>query len=1257
MLNDRVRLFIGRREAIELFKLLYKYDWRQKQLLPILLLLAPPGGGVSLLLNVLARKCETSISYASLDGAEILQSSTLSDLLSDISTQLIQASNGNSPKLHFPRYHLGISAISDNLSDNNQDKLASEIKKLVFQSSRAEKFEDILAASNQLPPLSFLLVLFKWMLPNFLSLLPKSTVGWYEARKRALNVSMTSSGVDVLIRLRNWSRPGSLHEHRIAVENLLFDAFLEDLREDFNVRKFGNAKDHTTYVVLLFKHFDKLPGDLGRRFLSLLIESRSREQGQFDPLLVVIGSQTRLFDDSNKDQHPPFLQEDEQTAVQIIEKKVKELYEQWKNELARPAPSRVPPLYIPIWLQDFDVNASINILRMMDYEQTGLFEDVALAKALHHVTHGHPLALTLAARAFVDAKTNGINPSPYTLLDAPLLSSQQGHRYASLREQLLDVLLKGLSDEEKKQLVFCIAPRQLTPDTFRVALDIIDEREAKRRWSELSVRTFTCITNIANRSLEFHPLLRSLLMQRLVSLSEEKRNYYKVVHSNLREHFAELALSGNEEAKREEGYHALALGDPTLAINIVRSSLINKDTVWEKMIEIVEQAPITSMPRNTQRQMQEALERVRSNSQEAPNRIYSSFQEDIATALVLYTWLAQIPYVDNVKYSNVLFELAAAYRYLGLRNMPSCFERSERYFDKARNLAVISNEAGSSSAQLVPDLQPFQKRKIDKTWRRIQTAMTLLLLIALIVSYPTMYVNTYYPSFCDPVAITEPITVMTSLAFSHGISVTRTQDGQCIGLSDGAFAFDTTTNQESGHYKKQASEALRAGDRDEADILWEKAKHIDTSDAETLIYQENQHVMNKVKEQRIQYVTIVVLTMLTANEQDQKSIATGRDDLQGAYIAQVEHNKDFRVPLIRIVIANSGGNTAYAPEVTKQIIEATHADHTIVGVMGPAQSRDKSVEAIKMLGQAHIPIISSTASSDALTKISPYFFRASPPNKYQVQVAIRYAENVLNVKKAVLFEALNDNYSQSLAADFIEQFQKNDHNTILQTETYDYQDVDVSNTIHDKAGHACSFNPDMIYFTGRSDAMIRLLDSLNPCGANTVKIMGGDTLDLLASAPNSGYPPYAYNRLYYTSFAFPEEWELAGLGQYRPSFFDNYPRYFDPRQEHAGKSVYGYTQANGHVILAYDATFTLQQAIMDAVKNTKRIDLSPEDVRTALAHINGANAVQGAGGCISLGPNGDPMNKVIVMLRIDGHGDTKLVQNGVLGKLKKMSTC
>src|SRR6266566_2102895 len=471
---------------------------------------------------------------------------------------------------------------------------------------------------------------------------------------------------------------------------------------------------------------------------------------------------------------------------------------------------------------------------------------------------------------------------------------------------------------------------------------------------------------------------------------------------------------------------------------------------------------------------------------------------------------------------------------------------------------------------------------------------------------------------------------------SNGIGVTKAQNGETIGISDGNAAFDTSFGRQNGDLKKQAALKFAVGDTSGAVTLWNQAVQKDTSDAESLIYLENQHVIDSGNP----YITIVVGTMLTGNG---ATASVGRDNLQGAYVAQKSFNDVNKLNnsvLIRLLIANAGSSAADTKGVAQQIVQLAQVDKHFVGVMGWPFSGYASI-AISVLRPAHIPMISQTASSDALTARSPYFFRVAPTNQRQGFEGAKYAEQTLHATKAVIFEDRNNLYTQSLANAFSTQFTA-DGNQIVATETYAVgKTTNFPQLISDAATH----NPDLIYFAGyANDASVLLKDLPTTGSLATAPIMGGDALYEIGGYGTSLHA--TASRLNFTSFAYPDEWKfLCNQGQSfacsTPSFFDNYKTYYDPKNQHS-PGAYGFQRADGDTILSYDATVAMLTAANNALTGAKTT-ITTHDMLLGIQAINRTNALQGVSGQIAFGSDSNPINKSLVILRVVNGGFFTLV--------------
>ncbi len=447
---------------------------------------------------------------------------------------------------------------------------------------------------------------------------------------------------------------------------------------------------------------------------------------------------------------------------------------------------------------------------------------------------------------------------------------------------------------------------------------------------------------------------------------------------------------------------------------------------------------------------------------------------------------------------------------------------------------------------------------------------------------------------------------------ASGIGV-QNYKGDAIGISDGSFAFDTSG--QGGQYKTQAASNFNT-DSQAAATLYRQAISSDSKDAESAIYLEDQRAVSTKK-----YVTFVVATLLAPNN----NLRVGQDDLQGAYVAQREYNTNAKLNggyMVRLLVASSGSKKEYANQVAQQIVQLAKSDKTFVGVMGwPFSSH--TLSAYQTLQGASIPMVSQSASDDTLTGASQYFFRVAPSNKSQGIAGAQYAETTLKAKNVVLFFDPSDPYSQSLANDFRRKFE-GDGNKIVALEQYK---VGAPGSVLDKMNDALSKNPDLIYFSGFAADVSTLVTNLP--ASNNILVLGGDALYQLG-----GYDANSkagFTRLRFTGFFYPDVWGILGLNDapQKPKFFTEYA---DAFSANGSKSGYGYNRADSDATLSYDGTIALLTAYNIAAPSGGQI--TPSQLQQALTKTS----FQGASGQIKFGSDGDPVDKSIVVLRVDAQG-------------------
>ncbi len=505
---------------------------------------------------------------------------------------------------------------------------------------------------------------------------------------------------------------------------------------------------------------------------------------------------------------------------------------------------------------------------------------------------------------------------------------------------------------------------------------------------------------------------------------------------------------------------------------------------------------------------------------------------------------------------------------------------------------------------------------------------SFLLLIVVVVIIAIIFFTMAYmasPNPAYPINSTGTISATSKSIVTNTntdpISVTMVK-GEPIGLSDGNFAFDTSRSNKA--LKADAVAAYQ--NSSQAANLWGNAadgnpSSGDSSDAEAHIYQEDARVITSGSP----YITFVVGTILSG-----ANASVGADDLQGAYIAQSEWNNQNTLGQVkvRLIIANAGSNSANAGTLATQIVQAAAKDPHIVGIMGWPFS-GYTDDAISILRKAGIPMVSGTASGDELTAISPDFFRVAPSNQMEANVGATYAQTSLKATKAVVFQDTSDSYSNGLGNDFQTAFKGQI------TQVIDYKLGDAQSILDGLA--QLKTNPGLIYFSGYASDMDTILTKINnyPSLAQT-QILGGDALYELG-----GYSPAArpnLNRLHFTAFAYPDEWSVLGDANKQPAFFNDYVAAYKGAHP---KTVYGYTRPSGNVMLAYDAMLALLTSSKQALNGGTA--MKPADLQVTLTQIKN---LQGVSGDITLGSDGNAVNKAIVVLYVDSenriHMETKL---------------
>jgi len=695
--HQQLQAFTDRREAIALFNLLRGRDPRElKPLLPILTFIAPSGAGKSTLIDYLREeKCRAdgsaALPYAHLDFSLPHAPRDILHILVALRNQLQRHQDGSGRNLSFPRFDLGAAIIlatpdDDALSRSNPkdlERLLTEGASLFHSLHRSHA-----ELEGVLPYIPAVLDALTWAadIKPLIAILARleREPGWQWYRDHTIDVGLRGarSVEDVLLRLSLLCQPGR-PERDYLVEEVLSAALIADLLDTLVTpeSRSPRAWDKTTNAVILFDSFEALqqePDNRAARLLELLALAEQRLRCPEDPILLVIGTRKRLHLPAEIEQEPAF---EEQLVPILARRYALRRLEEWEAQLPEEKSAlRLSQLSLPIWLYDFCPKDASAYLAQLDAQHgSAAFADEELVDAIYETTHGHPIYLALAAAAGLAAAARGraltladLEPPLADGAAAPAPGGEQ------LTNALLDLFLRQLPEEAQRQLICCAAPRALDVGALRAILQLSSDSEARERWEHY--RRLTFMRAITPEQIAFHPLVRALLLQRLTPAHTAQSAYHQT-HARLRAYFIQrasmvAAYDGgitSEQAQIEAAYHALALGQPELAIALALAAQHSQIAYWSPLLETVSQAPSDLAPIGIDQRAYEAVNRARQHRD----------LHDTVTGLVLCRWLLTSCGKNKLKVARLRYNLALAYSALLGSDRHTNLKRAIFYYQAA----------------------------------------------------------------------------------------------------------------------------------------------------------------------------------------------------------------------------------------------------------------------------------------------------------------------------------------------------------------------------------------------------------------------------------------------------------------------------------------------------------------------------------------------------------------------------------------------
>ncbi|QES46967.1 branched-chain amino acid ABC transporter substrate-binding protein [Streptomyces venezuelae] len=427
---------------------------------------------------------------------------------------------------------------------------------------------------------------------------------------------------------------------------------------------------------------------------------------------------------------------------------------------------------------------------------------------------------------------------------------------------------------------------------------------------------------------------------------------------------------------------------------------------------------------------------------------------------------------------------------------------------------------------------------------------------------------------------------------------------ECVGVTDGSYVF---------------------------------APHLDAVSGK--IEEENRRVLANADKEP--YVSVAYYTSFTTTAEDSNSAEGVRHELQGAYLAQYRHNRGdlAATPKIRLLIANPGTRSAQWQHTVDELIARKDSPDRLVAVAGLGPSTNENLAAIKRLSEHRIAMVGATMTATNIQGINGYV-RVAPTNEDEAYAAAGYLKRH-GVGTAVVIQdvAEGDLYASTLGTAFTKAFQDGGkHRLVAERMTYDSSVSSAwQNELRYMPGQLCQQRPQLVYFAGRGRHLTHFLDALanRSCTDRHFTVFAGDdttnlSAEQLAHAAETGV------EVLYTGLSHPDMYRSAPQAVSAPSAKNFQPgglldQWFphDPRED-------------GGALMGHDAVLAAAHGIQMAARWQGQV--VGDAVARMFHQMDGTQQVAGAGGFISFQNNGNPRNKAVPILRLNGKGRVEFVE-------------
>ncbi|MGH3816105.1 MAG: hypothetical protein ACRDUV_27265 [Pseudonocardiaceae bacterium] len=563
--GDRI---YGRKRAIEFVRVLMAREERngslQNRRFPVLVVEGFRGAGKTALLSELVDLLDQRVPHGRLDFGTNSRAS-VPEVLAALACELSR----NCPRygaLQFHRFIVGRLVMRLQLDLNDR----VQARRQVVDALRSQRWIDttrVLAdttggvlqtmgsgiESPVKPPLRSL---FELVLKGLTGWAPGQNVilrsgqKWYGHR----DLELPHDAIDVLVDLNNRANNSEDEHDRQWVDELLWAAFLADLRAEFGRRR--RVDERSLNCVILLDNADTV---LGRRFLNQLVQARRRRvaggQDDADPLTVVATSRGVLLAD---------VPHADQALV--------------PDSRAGQLPDTTD--WSPFWWLRYPLPDLITdeVGRAVADMDLAWGDNQRLTRVVYALTEGHPASTRLVLDAIArSAPQKWIEPE---VVLRHVRSGAGSERRAPVEDRMLDHLLDEMTADAFRDLVTCAAAREREEALVLAGQDGL-LLAGQDHYGEVLDPILWPSEALAGPTL-LRRLLRRQLARRDASVSPNWREVYGLLRDACR----------RDRDEAGELYYALAAGELGFVTQQLHRRLTEFDsTAWSALLTSVTAAP------------------------------------------------------------------------------------------------------------------------------------------------------------------------------------------------------------------------------------------------------------------------------------------------------------------------------------------------------------------------------------------------------------------------------------------------------------------------------------------------------------------------------------------------------------------------------------------------------------------------------------------------------------------------------------------